>query len=209
MYSKWWNEKLVPNLPKKCVVVLDGAGYHSVRRTDFIWPDKITPSKANKTILKNFLIHEGLPFPPKATKEELYELVKAFMETDAEYVLGRSLLPTQRLLFLPPYHSDELNPIEEIWGFFKNKVSHENQVKFDKKKVENLVVEALDATNDVNENGENRWASACRHIESNIAEYWREIQENLLEAGMIDEEIFEEDGEGAEGSDEDRMELSA
>lgn len=98
IYLRWWTGKLIPNLPPKCVIVMDNASYHSVRRDDFVWPPGVTPSKANKGVLSDYLMHCGIDFDEKLKKKELYSLVKGHFEDSASEALRQHLGPDQHIL---------------------------------------------------------------------------------------------------------------
>jgi hypothetical protein len=107
------------------------------------------------------------------------------MSANADFLLKKHLSPTQKLLFMPPYHSDELNAIEEVWGGCKMKVAVRNKASFSSEEVGNLVNAALDELNVKNEDGECVWTRCCAHVDAKIKDYRDELKKNLWEEGFV------------------------
>ncbi len=113
-FSKWFEEQLIPNIPKRSIVILDNARYHNVLIKNFF------PSACSKKEqLQNWLNSNGHPWHENMLKSELLAFCKRFAP-DPEYRLdsiasdaGVSILRT------PPYHP-ELQPIEKCWAVVKN-----------------------------------------------------------------------------------------
>ena len=167
-------------------------------------------SKANVVTLKDYLIHVGVPFDPREKKAELKARVKDYHENFAETVLQKYLSSTQALLFLPPYHSDELNAIEEVWGAAKMKVAVKNRVGLSLDEIMGLVDDALDELNVKKADGSCVWTRCCAHVDEKIRSYVEELAKNMWEEGFVDEEVIEEDEElvidDDSGDEEDVME---
>ena len=98
-------------MPAKSVVVMDNASYHSVRE-----PASIAPTTATrKGDMQLWLTANGIPFEPKMTKPQLYEIIKV-SKPPFKYKVDTYLESKgHTVLRLPPYNCD-LNPIELIWG---------------------------------------------------------------------------------------------
>ena len=111
---RWLEDKLVPNLPPKCVLVMDNAAYHNVQ------VDRCPVRSTRKPLMQEWLTRQGIQWNGAMIKEELLELCKNHKQ-EPVYVLDQILSQHGHLaLRLPPYHAD-LNPIELIWANLKGK----------------------------------------------------------------------------------------
>ena len=123
VFERWFEERLLPNLPPRSVIIMDNAKYHSR-----IY-DK-TPTMGNrKQELVDFLKAKGVavPEPPERvpTKMILIQWIKD-LNIRTEYVVDRMADKSgHRVLRLPPYHCC-LNAIEMVWAQLKNKVRRAN-----------------------------------------------------------------------------------
>ena len=116
-FLTWFKNKLLPNLSRPSMIILDNAAYHKclpeefqnisklrkadillkLRSTDTVVPEGITAIEARQ-LLKNWI--QGN--------------IKPEIETIAE-------AEGHCVLFTPPYHSD-LQPIELLWAFIKGNI---------------------------------------------------------------------------------------
>lgn len=116
-FVKWLKEKFIPNAPKKCVLVLDNASYHNALLEpipNFSW---------KKDAMQKWLTERNIFHELKATKAELYSIIKMHKVGFKTYIIDKILAEHDILtLRLPPYHP-ELNPIEKIWALVKNEVA--------------------------------------------------------------------------------------
>jgi hypothetical protein len=106
LFEKWFSEQLIPNLPPKSVIVLDNASYHSRQL------DKVPTKSSRKTDMVDYMARKGLPIPEKATRSELFTIIKenniggkVYFIADLAAKYGHTVLR------LPPYYC-VLNPIE-------------------------------------------------------------------------------------------------
>ncbi|XP_064292425.1 uncharacterized protein LOC135309844 [Plodia interpunctella] len=99
-FSKWINEKLMPNIPQNSVIVMDNAAYHSVRE------EKKPTMASTKPTMQEWLRRHNVPFDEKLRKDDLYKLIKSHFTEDIykiDEVLKRN---GHEVLRLPPYHPD-------------------------------------------------------------------------------------------------------
>lgn len=68
-YVKWLNEKLLPNIPEKSVVVMDNASYHNTRSS------KIPISNSCKSNMQKWLMENNIPFDEMSRNIELWDLI--------------------------------------------------------------------------------------------------------------------------------------
>ena len=137
VFLRWVKDKLVPALPTKSLIIMDNAPYHSVQD-----PESKTPTSNNrKGDMVTWLQRRNITFPSRATKPQLYEIIKT-MKPDPLYKVD-SYIKGQghAVLRLPPYHYD-LNPIELVWGIVKGDVGRSNTT-FKLRDVKQLVKESL------------------------------------------------------------------
>jgi len=105
---KWLQEKLIPNLESKSVIVVDNASYHNVQLNQH------PISNARKGEMLLWLDKRGIRYSSDMTKAELYDLIKMHKPQYEMFAIDRLLADHgHTVLRLPPYHPD-LNPTEQI-----------------------------------------------------------------------------------------------
>ncbi|XP_045447431.1 uncharacterized protein LOC123655720 [Melitaea cinxia] len=149
-FIKWLEKQVLPNLPPKCVIVMDNAPYHTVQ----------TNKSPNMTSLKadmvEWLQNKGLLFSPNLTKNVLYELIKKNKPEPIYKADELIKLHGHDVLRLPPYHAD-LNPIELVWSVMKRRFAEKNVGQRDDQ-VESLIRESFGSiSNDI-------WKKQCSHV---------------------------------------------
>ena len=133
-FMRWVENQLLPNLPKKCALIVDNASYHNVQVSK---SPSLTTRKADMVA---WLAEKHIPYESNATKPELYELIKRHKPDHIRYKLDAKLEEHGHIVLrLPPYHP-ELNPIEKIWAQVKRNVASRNTT-FKLSNVENLTRE--------------------------------------------------------------------
>ena len=150
-FSKWLNERLIPNLKSKSVVILDNASYHNVQK------DKCPTTATRKADIQGWLQRKNIPFTSTMLKPELLELCKKNKSTPV-YVIDEMLKAHGHCAIrLPPYHAD-LNAIELIWVDIKGFVAR-NNLTFKFKDVKELIEDSFDQITD------EKWDKCCQHVE--------------------------------------------
>lgn len=117
IFKKWFIDKLLPNIPKNSVIIMDNAPYHNILSKNSA-PTEISAKKE----IFDWLQKNKIACSLDNLKAELVELLKKISlapiyeidEIASEY--GHEILRT------PQYHP-ELQPIEICWGVVKNQVS--------------------------------------------------------------------------------------
>lgn len=126
MFSKWFNERLLPNIPDNSIIIMDNASYHNILTAE-------TFPKQSHTIkkLQEWLDHNNIPWREDMLKIELFDLC-CKEAPKPEFALdcmaakkGHSILRT------PPYHP-ELQPIETCWAVVKGHVAAHNNFTMEK-----------------------------------------------------------------------------
>ncbi|XP_023933911.2 uncharacterized protein LOC112042931 [Bicyclus anynana] len=151
-YIKWLNEKLLPNVPERSVIVLVNASYYKKRA------EKPPTPATKKADMQQWLRDKGVPFEESLLKLELYDLIKKQINQNITYEIDE-LIESKGfdVLRLPPYHP-ELNAVENIWGIVKKYIalnSNEQMVT----DAERLINESFNKINSVT------WQNTCSHIE--------------------------------------------
>ena len=116
LFEKWFEEMLIPNIPKNSIIVMDNASYHN-RLSEKSPPTRLSSKNRILTWLKK----KKAVYDDDLLKPELIEIlikldpkpIYALDEIAKSY--GHTVIRT------PPYHP-ELQPIEICWGVVKNHV---------------------------------------------------------------------------------------
>jgi len=117
MFTKWFRDKLLPNIPKGSLIIMDNATYHNVLS---VHSAPTATCKKEKILL--WLEQNNIPLKEDCLKVEMIEILNkmapiptyALDEIAAEH--GHEILRT------PPYHP-ELQPIETCWAAVKNQIA--------------------------------------------------------------------------------------
>lgn len=158
-FVKWLEERLIPNLPERSVLILDNAAYHNVQI------DKCPTQSTRKLDIQQWLDRHGIQYSTGLLKAELLQLCK--LNKPAPTFRVDQLLKDNghSALRLPPYHAD-LNPIEMIWSNLKGYIGRRN-LKFKMTDVQTLIQEGLESI------GEKELLDCCNHVETVEQEYWK------------------------------------
>lgn len=156
-FSKWVQQKLLPNLCEKCVIVLDNASYHNVQK------NKKPNSASTKQQIQEWLQMNNMSFSSDLRKADLLLLAKQ-VPTSKNFKIDEIIkLNGHEVIRLPPYHPD-LNPIELVWGYVKGKVCEDISSSLDDKKT---LCEQQFSRYSVEQ-----WKECCRHVKNIEKEYW-------------------------------------
>lgn len=117
MFTKWFTDKLLPNIPERSLIIMDNASYHNV-----LSAHSAPTATCKKEKIRLWLEKNDLPLKADCLKVELIEILNkiapsptyALDEIAAEH--GHEILRT------PPYHP-ELQPIETCWAVVKNQIA--------------------------------------------------------------------------------------
>uniref|UniRef100_A0A0A9WR61 Tc1-like transposase DDE domain-containing protein n=1 Tax=Lygus hesperus TaxID=30085 RepID=A0A0A9WR61_LYGHE len=176
-FCKWIVEKVIPNLPRSSVIVMDDAPY----RKKIV---KSPPSKyATKAAMVEWLAERGCEEADVSMrKTNLADLVEKYLPPE-EYVVD-SILETRghRVVRLPPYNGD-LNPSELIWSQIKNEVRSKisgQPASFDR--ILNLTSQALMKVKPED------WKRCCNQVVKLEKDYWNkdEIMDDVIDGFLVD-----------------------
>jgi len=116
LFQKWFSDKLIPNLPKNSLIIMDNASYHTLSPCS-----PPTPNCKKERIL-NYLINNKIPCCQDTLKAELVIALKKIAPLPMYEVDEIAMQHGHEILRTPPYHP-ELQPIELCWGIVKNHIS--------------------------------------------------------------------------------------
>ena len=160
--EEWFKIRLLPNLPEKCVIILDNASYHcrqvekiptkSTLKRDIvkfmldhgIEIPQPTPIKAVKRDTVKFMSEHGIEIPqPTPIKAVVLERIKV-ANIKKRYIIDEMALKKgHKVLRLPPYHCC-LNAIEMVCHQLKSNVRHNNDYSDKPEKVLDLISDVCD-----------------------------------------------------------------
>jgi len=116
-YKKWLQEKLIPNLESKLVIIVNNASYHNVQLNQH------PTSNARKGEIMSWVDKHDVWYSSDMTKAELHDLIKMDKMQCETFEINCLLAEHEHTVIrLPPYHPD-LNPIEKIWGIMKTRIA--------------------------------------------------------------------------------------
>jgi transposase len=120
VFLKWFQNKLMKNIPDNSLIVLDNAAYHNVLA------EEAFPKKSHSIQrFQDWLTRNEIPWHKDMLKEELYDLCLR-LAPKPEFQLDRIAAEKgHTILRTPPYHP-ELQPIETCWAVVKAHVATHN-----------------------------------------------------------------------------------
>ena len=117
LFKKWFQEMLLPNIPKHSLIIMDNAPYHN------ILSDHSPPThQSSKKKISEWLEHNKIYCRDDCLKSELIEVLKKMAPEPIYAVDEIATAHGHKVLRTPPYHP-ELQPIETCWGVVKNHVA--------------------------------------------------------------------------------------
>jgi transposase len=117
LFTKWFEEKLLPNIPEHSIIIMDNASYHNVLSAC----SAPTPT-CKKIKIRDWLIKNQIPTPTDCLKAELVEILNKMAPKPTYEIDLLAEKYEHTVLRTPPYHP-ELQPIEICWGIVKNQVA--------------------------------------------------------------------------------------
>ncbi len=114
LFKKWFTGMLLPNIPKRSIIIMDNAPYHNI----LLKHSPPTPLSSKKKI-REWLEQNKVYCREDCLKPELIEVL-AKMAPEPVYAIDEiAVAHGHKVLRTPPYHP-ELQPIEACWGVVKN-----------------------------------------------------------------------------------------
>jgi len=114
LFKKWFTEMLLPNIPKRSIIIMDNAPYHNILSKH----SPPTPQSSKKKI-REWLEQNKVYCREDCLKPELVEVLVKMAPEPVYAVDEIAAAHGHKVLRTPPYHP-ELQPIETCWGVVKN-----------------------------------------------------------------------------------------
>jgi len=113
-FSKWFKERLLPNVPDNSIIIMDNASYHNATEEN-----RFPKSNARKEKLRQWLDDNEIPWGEDMLKAELFTLCKLF-KPKPDYKIDRIAETAGHSILRTPQYHPEFQPIETCWGVLKN-----------------------------------------------------------------------------------------
>jgi transposase/ribosomal protein L19E len=117
LFTKWFLDKLLPNIPEGSLITMDNASYHNVLATH-----SAPTAKCKKEKIRSWLEQNNIPLREDCLKVEMVEVLNKIAPSPTYILDELAAKHGHELLRTPPYHP-ELQPIETCWGVMKNHVA--------------------------------------------------------------------------------------
>lgn len=117
IFLKWFQEKLLPNIPPKSLIIMDNAPYHNT-----LSEHSAPNASSKKEMISDWLKANGASISEDSLKAELVEMLEKIAPIPTYAVDELALQNSHKVIRTPPYHP-ELQPIEICWGVLKNNVA--------------------------------------------------------------------------------------
>ena len=173
-FEEWFNDTIIPKLEPNSIIVMDNASYHSRRL------QKIPTKSSAKQEMKDWLTSNGIQFPEKALKCELYSLIVSSNSVTVYVIDEIAKAAGHEVVRLPPYHC-ELNPIEMAWAQVKGHIRVHN-TKFTLTHVKELTFDGFAHV------GSEEWEKLVQHVQNKVEDkFWEDdaLQESYIEEFII------------------------
>lgn len=146
-----WVANVLPLLKDNCVIVMDNAPYHSMKK------EKIPNTSTRKADILQWLQEKGEAIDRPMVIAELLDIVRRIKPQYEKYLIDElAQTHNKKVLRLPPYHC-ELNPIELAWANVKDHVK-KNNTSYKLSDVKTLLLEGIER---VDRN--NMWTNFVKH----------------------------------------------
>jgi transposase len=117
MFTKWFEEKLLPNIPARSLIIMDNAAYHNV-----LSPLSAPTPSCKKEKIRSWLEKNSFPVKEDCLKAELVDILTKIVPQPTYKLDEIAIEQGHEVLRTPPYHP-ELQPIETCWGIVKNEIA--------------------------------------------------------------------------------------
>ena len=117
LFTKWFTEQLLPNMPKNALIIMDNAPYHNV-----LSHHSAPTATCKKDRISAWLRKNGIPVSDDCLKAALVEILDKLAPPPLYALDELAAAQGHAILRTPPYHP-ELQPIETCWAVVKNQVA--------------------------------------------------------------------------------------
>lgn len=138
-YERWLNDKLLPKLQPKSVIVVDMDSTHN-KETNCV-PSWYTSTKA---AMEAWLTKNNISFVSEMCRAELYQLIRMNKKDHVkEYLLDKVLQENGHVVLRRLSNHQDLNPLEAIWSKVQANISPKLVNNFNTKSIRGVLNEAI------------------------------------------------------------------
>lgn len=185
LFEDWFENKLIPALPKNSIIVMDNASYHSRQIV------KIPTTNSKKAEIQDFLINNNLYFDVNYTKSKLLQVLATESFPKCYFVDELAKQKGHFVLRLPPYYCI-FNPIELIWSQLKRSLCRNNKnPRLTKESISLIKTEIANISQDI-------WRNCINHVIS-IENTYIDISNSITDKFIINITGDESDTDYDEG----------
>ena len=160
LFTKWFREKLLPNIPENALIIMDNASYHNI-----LSPHSAPTIKCKKDRIRFWLEKNNIPLSNDCLKAEMIDVLYKIAPPPTYIIDEIATEHGHEILRTPPYHP-ELQPIETCWGVVKNQVARNCDFT-----MVNLIVQLENAFNNITTKTCSGLVKKVRKIED---KFWNE-----------------------------------
>jgi len=117
LFTKWFTEQFLPNMPKNALIIMDNAPYPNV-----LSHHSAPTATCKKDRISAWLRKNGIPVSDDCLKAALVEILDKLAPPPLYALDELAAAQGHAILRTPPYHP-ELQPIETCWAVVKNQVA--------------------------------------------------------------------------------------
>jgi len=138
LFTKWFRDRLLPNIPDSSLIIMDNASYHNV-----LSAHSAPTAKCGKEKIRSWSEQNNIPLREDRLKIEMIDIlnrlspIPTYIPDEISAECGHEILRT------PPYHP-ELQPTETCRASVKNRIARNCDFT-----MANLIVQLEDAFNSV------------------------------------------------------------
>lgn len=195
-YERWLNEKLLPKLQPKSVIVVDMDSAHN-KETNCV-PSWYTSTKA---AMEAWLTKNNISFVPEMCRAELFQLIRMNKKDHVkEYLLDKVLRDNGHVVLRRLSNHQDLNPLETIWSKVQANISLKLIDNFKTKSIRGVLNDAI------KEMVKKHWAYECAKVKKREEKYMKfeyimdDITDNIA---LLDEDQPENCSHSDSSSDTD------
>lgn len=170
-FTKWMSSKLLPNVPRHSLIILDNAPYHNTL-TEETFPQ----SFSLKAELRQWLLAHQIHFEDWLLKPALYDLCSRYAASP-KYVLDELAAEFECEILRTPQYHPELQPIEHVWGIVKSNLAETQTGKYTITSLKERLMPAFEKIT----------AEMCQniflHVRKEETRYWK-VDEKLDEINI-------------------------
>lgn len=195
-YERWLNEKLLPKLQPKSVIIVDMDSAHN-RETNCV-PSWYTSTKA---AMEAWLTKNNISFVPEMCRAELFQLIRTNKKDHVkEYLLDKVLRENGHVVLRRLSNHQDLNPLATIWSKVQVNISPKLVNNFNTKSIRGVLNKAI------KEMVKKHWAEETAKVKEREEKYmeFEYIMDDITDdIALLDEDQSENCSHSESSSDMD------